>query len=233
MKVAIFVGHSILANGSYTSSLGYKNEYLVNKELSTKIQSWLKKANISSDVIICPEKKFAKSTEESGYKLPIANSGKYDLVVELHCNAYKTTNKEVGAEVLYSSTKGKEVAERVQNQLKTIFTNRGVKHRDNLYMLTKTKPVSIIVESFFVDSKADCELYDKHGVDKVAKLIAQGIAGKTIADNPTSTTNPTPVKDGKYRVVVGSYAIKDNAIAVQEKLKKAGFDSFLVFQEGI
>ena len=43
---------------------------------------------------------------------------------------------------------------------------------------------------------------------------------------------PKPVtsdSDGFYRVVVGSYKDKDNAIKQQEKLKKAGFDSFLDF----
>ena len=235
MKVAIFVGHSLLTNGSYTSASGYKNEYLVNKDLSKKIQYWLKQAGIDSDVIICPEKKFKSAKEESTYKLPIANSGKYNLVVELHCNAYKTVSKEMGAEVLYSSSKGKEVAERVQNQLKTVFTDRGVKHRDNLYILTKTKSVSIIVETFFIDSKADCDIYDKQGPDKIAKLIAQGIVGKTIANPSSSTTTTTKPSSttGKYRVVVGSYADKSNAEATRDKLKKAGFDSFLVFQEGI
>ena len=237
MKVAIFVGHSLLANGSYTSALGYKNEYLVNKSLSKKIQYWLTQAGIDSDVIICPEKKFKSASEESGYKLPLANSGKYDLIVELHCNAYTKVEKPMGAEVLYSSTstKGKALAQAIQDQLKTVFTNRGIKGRSNLYMLTKTHAPAIIVETFFVDSKADCDIYDKQGSDKIAKLIAQGIAGKTIDVKPTNTQNNTTTKKGKsyYRVVVGSYAEKSNAEATQQKLKKAGFDSFLVFQEGI
>ena len=132
-----------------------------------------------------------------------------------------------------TSTKGKALAQAIQDQLKTVFTNRGIKGRSNLYMLTKTHPPAVIVETFFVDSKADCELYDKTGEDAIGRLIAQGIAGKTIDVKPTNTQNTTAAKKGKYRVVVGSYAEKSNAEATQQKLKKAGFDSFLVFQEGI
>lgn len=45
----------------------------------------------------------------------------------------------------------------------------------------------------------------------------------------TSSQNPsTGASDVKYRVVCGTYADKNKAIAQQEALKKAGFDSFLV-----
>ena len=48
---------------------------------------------------------------------------------------------------------------------------------------------------------------------------------------PVPKPTPKPATKGFYRVVVGSYKDKDNAIKQQEKLKKAGFNSFLAYYE--
>ncbi|MBP3906108.1 MAG: N-acetylmuramoyl-L-alanine amidase [Peptostreptococcaceae bacterium] len=192
-KIGIFVGHSKLKDGKYTSATGIKNEYLYNKELGTNLKTWFDKIGQSCDLIICPEGKFISAKEESGYKLPIANSGKYDLIVELHLNSYNGTAK--GAEVLYSSNSGKVVAQRVQNKLKTMFTSRGIKQRTDLYILNKTKPVSILLETFFCDNKDDCSIADKKGVKEISRLIAEGIIDTTIKDTCTNTTT-----DSTYEV---------------------------------
>lgn len=187
-RIGLFVGHSKLKNGNYTSSTGVKNEYLYNKELGAELKKVFEKAGQPCDLIICPEGKFTSAKQESTYKLPIVNSGKYDLIVELHLNAYNGTAK--GAEVLYLSNSGKAIAERVQKKLKTKFTDRGIKKRDNLYMLTKTNPVSIMLETFFTDSAEDCKIADSLGTKGVAKLIAEGILDGEIKEN-TSTTIPS------------------------------------------
>jgi N-acetylmuramoyl-L-alanine amidase len=237
MKIGLFVGHSLLSNGNYTSAKGYCTEYLYNKELATYIKKWLEVGGAKVDVIICPEKKFTKAYEEKTYKLPIANSTtkNYDLIVELHLNAYKTTDSEMGAEVLYSqgSTNGKAVAQRVQNKLKTVFKDRGVKARNDLYILNSTKPTAILLETFFCDSKGDYNKAKSLGYDKLGKLISEGILNKTLTVPKVETTNTTTTttSNGVYRVVVGSYKDKNNAISIQNKLKKDGYDSFLIFEK--
>lgn len=183
-RIGIFVGHSKLKNGKYTSASGIKNEYLYNKELGKQIKQWFDNIGQPSDLIICPEGKFISPSEESSYKLPIANSGKYDLIVELHLNAYNGTGK--GAEVLYSSNSGKVVAQRVQDKLKTIFTNRNIKQRTDLYILNKTKPVSIVLETFFCDNKNDCTVADSKGTKEIARLIVEGIVDGVVKENTTT-----------------------------------------------
>ena len=166
-RIGIFVGHSKLKNGSYTSANGVKNEYLYNKELGNKMKKHFDNVKQPCDLIICPEGQFVSSKKESGYKLPIANSGKYDLIIELHLNA--SNNKDAnGAEVLYYSNSGKVVAQRVQDKLKTVFKDRKLKHRDNLYMLTKTNPTSIMLETFFCTSPKDCSIADSKGTEEIA-----------------------------------------------------------------
>jgi hypothetical protein len=178
MKIAITVGHSILKNGLCTSANGVVNEYQYCKMLSDFLSKILRDAGCTVDIIICPEKQFAKSTEERTYKLPKINGKKYDLVVELHLNSYNGSAK--GTEVLYCSNTGKMYAQRVVNKLGTVFTSRGVKDRPDLYMLNSTDCPAIMIETFFCDGKNDYDIATKLGYGEVAKLIAEGILNKTM-----------------------------------------------------
>ena len=161
-KAVISVGHSILKNGMCTSASGVVNEYQYNKALAPLLKVYLEKNGWKADVVVCPEKKFASKEEEKSYKLPLINQGVYDLALELHLNASDGT--------------GKAYAQRVQKKLAGVFRDRGAKKEDHLYFLNGTKPAAILVESFFCDNKGDCEL--GKDMKKVAKLIADGIAGK-------------------------------------------------------
>ena len=177
MKIAVVVGHSRLKNGYYTSadgtSLGGGNEYKFNKTFSTYLAKALRKNGHTVDVIRCPEKVFLTSVQERNYKLNIVNNNKYNLVIELHLNASSNTAAE-GCEVLYISEKGKMYAKEVQKKLATVFKDRGIKRRDNLYMLTQTKPVCIMLETYFCTNKKEWH-YARLHKGKLAKLVADGI----------------------------------------------------------
>jgi N-acetylmuramoyl-L-alanine amidase len=178
MKIAITVGHSILKNGLCTSANGVVNEYQYCKMLADFLAKILRSSGCTVDVIVCPEKQFAKSTEERTYKLPKINGKKYDLCIELHLNSYNGSAK--GTEVLYCSNTGKMYAQRVVNKLGTVFTSRGVKDRPELYMLNSTDCPAIMIETYFCDSKNDYDIATKLGYGEVAKLIAEGILNKSI-----------------------------------------------------
>lgn len=178
MKIALSVGHSLLKNGCYTSADGTRyggcSEYKWCKAFSKQVESALKKNGHTVKRIVCPEKKFAASTQEKAYKLNLINSGKYDLVIELHLNSSIPDAK--GVEVLYKSDDGKKYAKKIQKQLATVFADRGIKKRDDLYMLNGTKPTALIIETFFCTNKND---YKKakglKNRKKLAKLIANGV----------------------------------------------------------
>lgn len=195
MNIALTVGHSMLKNGNITSAdgtrLGGINEYKYNKSLSTYVAKYLKELGHSVDVIICPEKIFNVSTEEKAYKLNIVNKGVYDLIVELHLNASEKPASK-GTEVLYKSNLGKVYADRVQAKLSTLFQNRGVLYRDDLYMLNQTKPVTIMLETFFCTNKDECKIAENQ--DLIGRLIAEGIADKSVILTPTTPITPITPK---------------------------------------
>ncbi|MEG2787332.1 MAG: N-acetylmuramoyl-L-alanine amidase [Romboutsia sp.] len=203
MKICITVGHSKLKNGNYTSASGIKVEYLYCKEQGQALKTKLEKEGHQVTLIICPEGQFSSAKEEVNYKLSRINGKRFDLVIELHLNCYNSSAK--GTEVLYysTSTTSKIYAQRVVNKLGTKFINRGAKSNDSLYILRSTDCNAILIESFFCDSKVDCDIADKLGVDGVANLIAEGIINKEIKDEP--------VKEDIYKIATGGFGSKEAA----------------------
>lgn len=174
-KIALSIGHSILKNGECTSASGVVNEYKYNKKLAPYIKKYLEKVGCTVNIINVPEKKYTSKSSEKTYKLDKINGHKYDMAIELHLNC--ANGKAHGCEVYYVSSKGKEIAQRIDKKLGTVFTDRGVKTAQ-LYFLTKTDCPSALVESFFCDSKSDYKIGKNY--DKIGKLIAEGIAGVNI-----------------------------------------------------
>lgn len=222
MKVLLTVGHSILKSGHCTSADGRPYggvlEYSYNKGTVHKVAGYLRKVGHAVDVLICPELQFSKSTDEKSHKLNFEKAGKYDLVVELHLNSSALHNAR-GSEVLYYSEKGKVFADRIQKQLITVFSDHGNDKRGNLYMLTQTKAPAVIVESFFCDSSADCELAEK---TDVALLIAQGIHGYTIEPDKQQEQ-----AGFLYRVQTGAFRKNENAENLLNELKILRFEAFI------
>ena len=258
MKIILTVGHSILKTGSCTSAdgrpFGGVLEYAYNKNTVNRIAEYLRSVGHKVDVLICPELRFGKSTEEKAYKLQRVNSGGYDLAVELHLNASALHNAR-GCETLYNSEKGKKIAQQILNRLATVFKSRGVQKRTGLYMLNSTTPTTVMLETFFCDNSADCALAEK---TDVALLIAEGIHGGAIKKQPDQTADSVPsgafsVKSNAerllaelkqkgfdafittvdmgqllYRVQVGAFSVKANAVAMQQKLKQAGYETVIM-----
>lgn len=222
MKIILTVGHSILKNGNCTSADGRPYggilEYSYNKAIVERTAAYLRSAGHTVDVLVCPELQFGKSTEEKSYKISRVNNGGYDMVTELHLNASKFHDKR-GCEVLYVSSAGKEIASRIQQQLTTVFKDRGIRCRNNLYMLTQTKPISVMIESFFCDNPADCRAAEKHDV---ALLIAQGIHGRLLTVNANGQSTGF-----LYRVQTGAFTVKANAERLMKRLKDKGFLAFV------
>lgn len=181
MKIFLSVGHSILKGGGCTSASGYTHEYRYNKELAPYVKRALESLGHSCDVIVCPEGVFTNWKQEASYKLPIANSGKYDLVCELHLNAFD--GQKQGSEVLYypGDRKGQEIATRGSSALSKLgFKNRGPKSRGDLYIIGSTRPTAVLFESFFCDNKHDSDLAKKLGFKKIAEAIAYGLTGQVV-----------------------------------------------------
>ena len=196
MKILICAGHTLKGKG--TGATGYINESEENRILSKIVVKYLEYAGHEVDYYEVNE-----ATDYLQKQVAKANSKDYDLVVQIHFNAYKNTTDEMGTEVLYLSESGKVWAEKINAKLSTVFKNRGVKKRTDLYWLNNTKSIACLIEVCFVDSKADTDKYLANK-DKVGKLIAEAIHRREIEE----------VKEASeifYRVIAGSYSKRENA----------------------
>lgn len=234
MKYFICVGHANYGGGVYSSADGRKqggcNEYLYNKELAPHVVKWLEKAGHKAVLCIAPEGKLHSLNEEIDYFIGEEHKDDYDLSVQLHLNAFNGSAH--GTEVYAYNAEGLKVADRICKKLATVWTDRGAQIKTGLYWTRKTKAKAVLIESFFCDNKADYQKAKKLGMDAHAKLIAEGIVGKSISG---STGKPSskpavpakPTGKAKYIVQAGAFSDKKNADALVKKLKAKGFDAII------
>jgi hypothetical protein len=100
------------------------------------------------------------------------NAQSRDLDVSVHFNAYVPTNAGMGTEVLYLTQEdlARRVVDAISNSCGLI--NRGPKKRSDLFFLNSTDEPAILIETAFVDSKCDCDLYQKY-FDDICMAIAR------------------------------------------------------------
>jgi N-acetylmuramoyl-L-alanine amidase len=104
----------------------------------------------------------------------------HDWDVSVHFNAYQTTPNPMGTEVLYVSGTGEGMARAIVNKIASVgFINRGPKKRTDLAFLNGTNEPAVLIETCFVDSKADHDLYKREFM-ATCHAIAEGLAGHAI-----------------------------------------------------
>lgn len=228
MKIGIDMGHTLSGEGTGSQGCGYKEQNLT-RELGKIVIEMLKKEGHT--IYDCTVDKSSNNAQQLIDRVNKANKQPLDLFVSIHFNAcvndVKGDGRTTGTEVLLHSmsSKAKPYAERIVKKIANVgLKNRGVKTH-NAYVLKHTKAPALLIETCFIDDRDDMNVYLK-SPRKVAKAIVEGILDKTITD-----VVETP-KSGFYRVLVGSYKDKNNAIKRQEELKSKGIEASLIyFQE--
>lgn len=222
MRVLVSAGHTL--NGVGSGAVGFINESQENRVLAKYVVEYLKK--------LCHEVDYHEVNSGSDYinqQAKKANSKNYDVVVQVHFNSSDNAAAN-GTEVIYRSSKGKVFAQKVQDKLKTEFKDRKIKHDINdikrdLGWLRLTKPPAILIETCFVSNKSDTDKYTSNR-EKIAKLIAEGIADQTITENNNSDTTST---DNKLYAVCVTACEYNSAKKMQQELIEKGYkDTYLI-----
>ncbi|KZL93984.1 N-acetylmuramoyl-L-alanine amidase [Clostridium magnum] len=158
------------------------------------------------------------------------NRNTYDYFISFHRNAYEP-EKARGAETytyLNSGAKSKSLAQRIQTSLVALgFTDRGVKEA-NYYVLRETKAPAVLIEIGFIDNTEDNNLFDSKR-NGIIKGLAKEILAQVGVDYVETSIAIQP-EDGQtlYRVMAGSYSVRENAENQVQKLKAAGFDATII-----
>ena len=149
-----------------------------------------------------------------------ANSWGADLFVSNHFNA----GGGDGYEALVHNESRIPLGQIFEKHVKAIGQNsRGVKLRPGLAVLRLTDMPAVLNEGAFVDNQKDIADWNEDAeLQRLAVAYAQATAEALALERKTVSEN---VLD---RVQVGAYREAENAQAMQEKLKAAGFEGIVV-----
>lgn len=205
--------------------------YKGRKEADDVLKVGMKTAKIVRDYgVTVDESRTTDKTLSLKQRSKDANKKNYDYLVSFHRNAFNT--KARGVEVFahpQSNAKSKALSRRMVAELaREGFINRGAKTA-NFHMLREVRAFAILAEIGFVDNPGDNAIFDKN-IDSIASAIAKSILtelGITYKGPKKKPKPNNPDRDLFYRVVTGSFNDRKNAEERIEKLKKAGFDSFI------
>ncbi len=154
------------------------------------------------------------------------NKKNYDFFISFHRNAFKA-EKANGVETyiyLKASPKAKTLANNIQKSLvKLGFLDRGLKTA-NFHVLRETRAPAILIEIGFIDSSLDNKIFVEKK-EKIAKAISKAILQELNVEHKGKKED----KDEEilYRVVAGTFKLRENAEKRVKALKKIGFDSYI------
>ncbi|MBU3113043.1 N-acetylmuramoyl-L-alanine amidase [Clostridium lacusfryxellense] len=176
------------------------------------------------------ETRTGDSTVGLGERSKFENKNAYNYFISFHRNAFEA-EKAKGVETytyLNAGVKAKELAKRVQCGLVALgFVDRGVKSA-NFHVLRETKAPAVLIELGFIDNTGDNSLFHQKK-NEIIKALAKSIL-EVLGVIYVETLIPKQAQNGQtiYRVMQGSYTVKENAENQVLKLREMGIDATII-----
>lgn len=164
MKIALDIGHARLT-GATGNGL---QEHELAADLARLLARYLNPPH-AVEVIDFPN---LSNSADLAATVRAVNAGKFDLCLSLHFDSSKNTAAR-GAHVIYTSPKGKTVAEVIASHICPILPGRAEKtvHRDGLYVLDETDCPAVLIEGGFLTNDGDAAFL-KNELYRLARAIA-------------------------------------------------------------
>ena len=177
MKVFLDSGHNYTGADTGATGYGLREQditYLIAAQLKTELEEQGITVQMSREHITdnCANGAVGASL---AHRCNMANAGRADLFVSIHCNAGGGTGTETYA-YAYGS-EGYQLAQRIQRRCvkKMGLPDRGVKIKP-LYVLAHTNMPAVLVETAFIDNGRDAVLLgSREGQLSFAEAMAAGI----------------------------------------------------------
>lgn len=187
-RVAISSGHGKHVQGA----VGIINEVEQARRVTNKVAEELNNRGV--DVFVFHDDT-SKNQGQNLQTIVDAHNGQVrDLDISVHFNAFEQREQPVGTEVWYVTQK--DLAAELSAAMADAggFIDRGAKYTTSLKFLNSTNEPAVLLEVCFVDSEADCELYDKN-FSAICDAIATVLGGAEVVPiepPPTEETSPPP-----------------------------------------
>ncbi len=176
--IIIDAGHGGWDPGKVSASVEEKD---INLLIAKRIEEYL--SSSGAEVIMTRDSDTAlgnTKNEDMKKRISIAKDDSADLFLSIHQNSFPQSSIK-GAQVFYfkDSEEGKDLAEKIQNRLKTFAdeTNtRMAKDNNNYYILKNTEAAAVIIECGFLSNpEEEKKLKDNKYRDKIAWAVYMGI----------------------------------------------------------
>lgn len=177
MRLIIDPGHGGLDSGA-VGPTGLK-EKDVNLAVAKKLANYLLSVAEVKLTRDCDRQLGSDENTDLRARVNIAEDWQADYFISVHCNAGGSSAKGVETYAYKPGGKGEKLAKAIQAELvkATGLVDRGVKFA-NYYVLRKTSMPAVLVELAFISNPVEEKLLkDPAWQDKVARAIAQGVAG--------------------------------------------------------
>lgn len=231
VKIFIDPGHGGSDSGAVGNGI---SEKIITLQIANQIQQIL--LNEYENVSI----KMSRTTDQTvslNARTSAANSWGADFYLSVHINAGGGTGFESyvypNVDALTKSYQN-SIHDEVVKQ--TDYRDRGQKQA-NFHVLRESKMPALLTENGFVDNVTDAnKLKDPAYINKIARGHVNGLAKafrlsrkNGAATNPNPSTPPSSVDSNTlYKVQIGAFSKRENAEALAEKARNAGFQVYIV-----
>lgn len=231
-KIALNAGHYYYEPGRRVSKqfdAAETREWVLNSRICQKVEQKLKK--YTGYLLLRLDdptgEKLIKLTE----RVKEANDFNADIYISVHHNA-GIYGEAGGGIMAFTYTQVDDYTKKCQKLLydklieKTALKgNRATPLATaDFYELRETKMPAVLLECGFMDSSTDAPIII---TDAFSEKCAEAITLAIVQLGDLKLKPPTEQSNKLYRVQVGAYKEKQNAINMQNKLKSAGFDAII------
>jgi len=172
MRIVISSGHGLHVRGAEGPEPWGLDEVDEAREVVAEVAKFLRSRG--HEVVEFHDDTSQTQDENLKTIIDFHNSQTRDLDVSVHFNAYIPTDGGRGTEVLYVNHEIEDVAAKISAAIAAVagLIDRGAKHRADLAFLNKTTEPALLIETCFVDAKADVDGYDDH-FTAICRAIAE------------------------------------------------------------
>lgn len=205
---------------------GNTNEMAQCKKIAKACYDFLKKQGFD-----------VKCTYSDGMKTRVSESNDFgaDIHLAIHTNATAKHNVTGGSQILLYDLSGenKKAGQAVLKRLAPVTPGSSAEKlvaQPEFYEIRAAKGMTVYCECEFHDTKEGSDFIIKNTA-KIGEAIARGICdyyGVKITESTETGKTEKESGDVLYTVQVGAFKVKKNAENYVLKLKKAGFDAFVV-----
>jgi N-acetylmuramoyl-L-alanine amidase len=170
-RIVISSGHGLYVRGAN----GILDEVDEARRVVEEVANELRHSGI--DVVTYHDDVSRDQSENLNRIVDFHNSKARDLDISVHFNAYEQVSKPMGTEVLYTTQK--KLAATMSAAIADVgFIDRGPKQRTDLFFLNNTAMPAILIETCFVDSEEDANIYFENFAE-----ICENIAAVFVSDD--------------------------------------------------